>query len=56
METVTKILKVLFKIVWEITKVFLKVVKVMAVLFFSIFLGTKLSHKWQYDAEYYGYD
>ncbi len=56
MNTVTKILKVLFKIVWEVVKVLLKIIKVMVVLFFSIFMGTKLSHKWQYDAEYYGYE
>ena len=56
MNTVTKIVKVLFKIVWEITKVFFKVVKVMLVLFFSIVFGTKQSNKWQYDAEYYGYE
>ncbi len=56
MNTVINILKVLVKIVWEITKVFLKVIKVMFVFFFSIVFGTKKSNKWQYDAEYYGYE
>lgn len=56
MNTFTKILKVLFTIVYEILRVFLKVVKVMCVLFFGIIFGTTEANKRQYDAEYYGYE
>lgn len=56
MNTVMNILKVLAKIVMEIIRAFFKVIRVMIVLFFSIAFGTKQSNKWQYDAEYYGYE
>ena len=56
MNTIVNIVTMLFKIVWEIVKVFLKVVKVMCVLFFAIFLGTPQSNRWQYNAEYYHYE
>ena len=56
MNTVAKILKVLFKIVWEIAKAFLKIVYVMIVFMFSVVFGTTKSNQRQYDAEYYGYE
>lgn len=56
MNTVTNILKMLFKIAWEIVKVILKVIHVVLVFMFAVVFGTPKSNKWQYDAEYYGYE
>lgn len=56
MNTITKILKVIVKIVWGIVKVFLKVISVILLFMFSVVFGTPKSNKWQYDAEYYGYE
>ena len=56
MNAVTTVLKVLVKIVRGIVKVILKIIHVMLVFMFSVVCGTKESNKWQYDAEYYGYE
>ena len=56
MNTLTNILRVTLNIVWRIVKVFLKIIHVILVFMFSVVFGTTKSNKWQYDAEYYGYE
>lgn len=56
MNAVTNILRGLLKMVLGIVKVIWKIIHVMLVFMFSVVCGTTKSNKWQYDAEYYGYE
>lgn len=56
MNAVTNTLRGLLKMVLGIVKVIWKIIHVMLVFMFSVVCGTTKSNKWQYDAEYYGYE